>query len=171
MLGRRDLRVSLQDHTVRSDQVRDSTWMPGISVGGRAIGDPDLAGGVAQQREGKRALLRERLILGQGVKTDAEDFCLLSFELADAVAEPATLNRSARRVGLGIKPEQEALSRVVGKLDGPARVIGSAEHRGDLAFFQHHGPPRPWGRPWRTIRRNAFAATTLSCDLSAARML
>ncbi len=137
MLGRRDLRVSLQDHTVRSDEVRDSTWMSGISVGGRAIGDPDLAGGVAQQREGKRALLRERLILGQSVETDSEDFCLLRFELADAVAEPATLNRSARRVGLGIKPEQEALSGVVGKLDGPARVIGSAERRGDLAFLQH----------------------------------
>jgi hypothetical protein len=61
--------------------------------------------GIAEQRKGKLILLGELGILFDVVEADAEDLDIIPFKIANLIAEPATLDRSAGSVGLRIEPE------------------------------------------------------------------
>src|SRR5712691_39686 len=121
MGGGVDLRVRLPDLPVRADEVADALRRPRGGVLGRAVGHPELAVGVAQQREVELELLGEGGVLLHGVEARAQDLHTLVLVLLDAVAEPATLGRSTGRVRLGIEPEDDVLAAEIGQA---ARLSG-----------------------------------------------
>ena len=77
---------------------------------GGAVGEADLAVGVAEQRVGEVELGREAGVLVGRVEADAEDLGVLRGVLIVEVPEPGTLDRSARGVGLRIEPEHDLLA-------------------------------------------------------------
>jgi hypothetical protein len=93
----------------------------------RAVGEPELSPGVAQQGIGELELLGERGVLLDSVEGDPENGGILRLEGVGVVAEPATLDRSARCVGLGIEPEDQVLAGEVRELDVVAAVIRDAK--------------------------------------------
>ena len=113
-----DLRVHLRDLAVLVDDVGDPFRVLVLRRVGGAVGDADLAVGVAQQREGKIELLRETGVVGGVVEACAEDGRVLFFVLVDEVPEPGTLGRSARGVGLRIEPEHDLAAAQIVQGDG-----------------------------------------------------
>ncbi len=96
------------DLAVGADQIADAFGAAALGIVGGAVGNSNLAFGIAEQREIKMELLRKRAVLFHRIKADAENFNVQLLILAGSVAEPATLGRSTRGVRLGIKPQQHA---------------------------------------------------------------
>jgi hypothetical protein len=135
-----DLLPDLRDDAVGIDEVRDAF---GIALGARrrrAVGEADLAVGVAQQSEREVELLGEVAVLVDGVEADPEDLDVLAREVFGLIAEPATLDRSTRRVGLRVEPEDHVVAAEIGEPDGGAAVIGDLEVGGFGAWGEHRGP-------------------------------
>jgi hypothetical protein len=105
MIARIDLVVDLRNPAILVDQKADSAGVTRLGVGTGTVGQSNAAIGVAQQWKWKIIPLCKRGILFNVVEADAQDLDIVLFEVADLIAEPATLDRSARCVGLGIKPE------------------------------------------------------------------
>jgi len=57
--------------------------------------------------------------------------------LLNLVAEPATFGRSSRGVGLGIEPQDDVFSLVVGQSNGIAGVVLHFERGSGLSYFDH----------------------------------
>src|SRR5207245_3767180 len=106
-----------------------------------AVGHPDLARLVREQREGKGELLREGRILGDGIEGDPENLRIGVLEVSVEVAEPATFLRSTGCVGLRLEPEENVLASVVGETAGLSGVVHTLEVGSRIAGFQHE-PPR-----------------------------
>jgi len=80
-------------------------------------------------------LLGKRGILFDVVKADTQDLDIILSEIADLIAEPATLNRSARCIGLRIEPQNNLAAAQFRKHDVFALVRGEREVRRRLANF------------------------------------
>jgi hypothetical protein len=76
-------------------------------------------------------------VVGNVVETGAEDGGVLLLVLADEVPEPGTLFRSARCVGLRIKPKHDLAAAQIVKRNGVAVVVQNCEVRGFVANVQH----------------------------------
>ena len=113
MLGRGNGRIGAKDLSVRPDDVADAVGGPGIGGVACSVGQTDLAGGVAEEREGIVELLRKRGVLRDSVERDTQDFGVELAELVIEVAEPATFFGSTRRIRLRIEPENHVLALVV----------------------------------------------------------
>jgi hypothetical protein len=132
-----DFRVSLRDHAVLVDHIRDA---PRVFVLRRVTGavcDADAAIDVAQERERKIEFLCEEAVLGLRVETDAEDLRVLRLVLGLEVPEPGTFPRSTGCVGLRIKPEHDVSAAQTGQRDAIAEVIDSVEVRRDGPGREH----------------------------------
>ncbi len=145
-------RVPLLDRAVPGDHHADALRaLVGIGVG--AVGRPDLPIDVADEREVEAVLVGECLVLGGGIKGDAEDDGSLLVVVRLEVAEPATLRRSPRGVGLRKKPQDDGLPREVRQPHGLAVVI-AAHEVGRLVSWSEHvafgvrGGDTSRARPW-----------------------
>src|SRR5207237_9881319 len=82
----------------------------------------------------------EALVLLHRVEAQPEDGGILRAEITGPVPEPAALQRSTRRVGLGKEPEHDVLAAQVAQLDCLAFVGGEGEVRRRVADVeQWHG--------------------------------
>ena len=103
----------------------------------RAIGQAHGPVGVAEEREVEP---KEPVKVGVallGVKAHAEDACVLGRELIQEAAEPAALEDSARGRCLGIKPQHQVVTGVVGEGVWVPLVIKHREIRSGIANLQH----------------------------------
>jgi hypothetical protein len=131
------LLVGLRDAAVGPDQVADPRRVAGVGRVAGSVGEPDGAIRVAEQRVRERELLGEGPVLLDAVEADPEDLGVLRLELLDVVAEPATLDGSARGVGFRVEPEQDVVSRLIGELHRLPPMILDLEVGGCVSFFQH----------------------------------
>jgi len=129
--------VRLRDVAVLVDDVGDAAGVRVALVLARAVGEAELAVGVAEELEGELELLGEGGVFFGGVEADAEDDRVLRVVLLDEVPEPGTLDRSAGCVGLRIKPEDDFLPAQVAQADGAAVVITRLEIRSRISGLQH----------------------------------
>src|SRR5262249_7015804 len=104
------LAVGALDATIGADEVADARRRPMLGVGGRAIGEPDLLVGVAQEGEIEAELFRELTIRLDVVEADAEDLHVLFRVVGLEVAERAALGRAAGRVRHRVEPQKHALT-------------------------------------------------------------
>jgi len=119
------------------DDVRDALRVLVFRRGGRAVGQADLAVGVAEQREVELELVGEAAVGVDVVEADAEDLDVLGRVLVVKVPEPGTLGRSAGCVGLRIEPEDDFAAAVVAQLPVAAGVIDDFEIRGGVTGVEH----------------------------------
>ena len=112
-----DLGVGLFDAALGVYQVADAGRVLGV---GRVSGAVDLADGsalVAEQVVGKVELDAEGLVFGRRVATDADDDGVARGEFRGSITEPLAFDGSARGVGLGIPPEQQAVAAEILQVD------------------------------------------------------
>lgn len=129
--------MRLRDLSVLVDDVSDPFRVLVLRGGRCAVRESDLAVGVAQQREGEVVLLGELRVRVDVIETDAEDCGVLRLVIVDEVPEPGTLRRSARCVGLRIKPEHDLAPAQIVERDIVAAMIGYLKVRGLVANVQH----------------------------------
>jgi len=129
--------VGLGDLPVFIDDVGDAAGVLVFRGFRGAVGEADLAFGVAEKRKGEVELLRERGVLFLVVEADAEDLGVLRFILRREVPEPGTLTRSTGCVGLRIEPEDDLLPAQIAETHAIAVVIGHVEIRSSVARLQH----------------------------------
>lgn len=129
MGGRAHLRMRLLDEPVPANDIRDPPRVLGLFRVTRAVSETDLSFDIAQQRERVLELPREGAVVGRRVEADSEDDGALRQVLGIEVAEPATLEASARGVGLRIEPEDDILASVVGETNSAVFVVLHRESR------------------------------------------
>jgi hypothetical protein len=131
--------MRLGDATLLVDDVRDALRVFILVARRGAVRESDLMFGIAEQREREIELLRELRVVLRRIETDAEDGGILRFVLRREVPEPGTLERSARCVGLRIKPKDDATAAEVGELHGVAFVIEDFKVGRFITGLQHRG--------------------------------
>jgi hypothetical protein len=129
--------VRLGDLPVLVDHVGDAAGVLVVGAVGGAVGDRELAVGVAEEREGEVELLGEAGVVGLGVEANAEDLGVARLVLVGEVPEPGTFGRSPGGVGLRIEPEDDLLPAEVRQLHVIAVVIDDVEIGGRVSNFQH----------------------------------
>ncbi len=128
------------------DGIGDSSRVPGIFGGRRAVRHPDLTIGVAEQLEGELKLLGESLVLLDGVEAHAKDDRSRALKLLDSIPESIALNRSPRGVGLGIEPKDDLFIGERGQFDRAPIVRHHLEVGRTASYFQHARTLTPtWG--------------------------
>jgi hypothetical protein len=116
--------MRLGDAALFVDYIGDPLRVLVAGRGGSAVGQPDFAIGVAEQREGEAELLGEMAVGLDVVETGAEDGGVLRFVLVDEVPEPGTLGRSAGCVGLRIEPQHDLAAAQIVQGNGLPVMIG-----------------------------------------------
>jgi len=96
--------VGFLDPALFVNHVTDPFGITSVGILARAVGKPDGACGVAEERVRKLIFLRKGSVLCHRIETDAQDFDVPSSKFVDLVAEPAAFRRSARGIGFGVKP-------------------------------------------------------------------
>jgi hypothetical protein len=132
-----DFRVGLGDPAFLIDDVRDPFRVLVFRRFGSAVREADASIGVAQQREREVVLFGEPGVRIDVIETDAEDCGVLRVVLGDEVPEPGTLGRSARCVGLRIKPEHHLAAAQIVKRNLPAAMIGHFKVGSLVTNVQH----------------------------------
>ena len=138
MPGRIDVRVRLTHGSVRADPIADALRVGGVLGVACTVVHPHRARRIAEKRKVEVELLRERAVVVDAIETDTEDVNVPVGVLLSLVAEPATLLRSPGGVGLGIEPQNDVLSRVVGESNGIAQVVLHFERWSGLSDFNHY---------------------------------
>jgi hypothetical protein len=129
--------MRLGDTAIFVDDIGDPLC---VLVGRRrsgAVGQADLAVGVAEQGEGETEFLGETGVGFDVVETRAEDGGVLCFVLVDEVPEPGTLGRSAGCVGLRIEPQHDLAAAQIMQGNGLPVMIGHFKIRSFVANLQH----------------------------------
>ena len=137
MLARVDLIYCLDYATVRADHVGDAFCV----LRGRVVRSPVchsyLSFRIAKQAEGEIELFGKSPVLFYRVKTDAEYLGILVCVLLDSITEPNAFSRSARCVGLRVKPQDDGAPFEVAQADIFARVRLHIEIRCSVSYVQH----------------------------------
>ena len=139
MVGGVDVRVRLLYGSVRADPIADALRVGGVRGVARTIGQPNRARRIAEKREVEVEFLRELAVVFDGIETDTEDVNVLVGVLLNLVAEPATFRRSPGGISLGVEPQDDVFSLVVGESNGVARVVLHLERGSGLPYFNHCG--------------------------------
>jgi hypothetical protein len=111
--------------------------MPGLRIRARAIGQRCRALAIAEERELKLELLCKSPILLWRVEAGAENLDIALLVVILMVAEPASLQRSARRIGLRVKPQQHFSPPEIRQSNRSAVVRREAEIGCVIAGFNH----------------------------------
>jgi hypothetical protein len=138
MIARIHLVVDSDELAVFVDQKTHTTRVTRLTVSAGAVRHPDAAVGIAKQRKGKVVLLSKAGILFDIVEADAEDLNIVLLEVGNLIAEPATLDRSARCIGLWIKPEYNLAPTQFRECDLLALVTAESEIRRWFANLEHY---------------------------------
>ena len=132
--------VRLFDHPVRSDQKCVAAGVRGVLVA-RVADDlvlrSDRPVDVAEQPVRKVLVRREGKILCGRVERRAEDDGIELVEAMGLVTKALTLNRSTRRGGLGVPPQQHPLAGEVAEADRLAVLVGQFEVGGFRSWAEH----------------------------------
>ena len=144
--------MDLCDPAFSVDDDCDSVGVACFGVRAGTIRLPDFPIRVAEERERELEFLGEVRVLFDRVEADPENLDFEGSVGAEMVAEPATLNRSARRVGLRVEPQDDALPPVVLQLSFLARVVQYLEIGSLLANSQHDAPPCALDDAWTRHR-------------------
>lgn len=73
--------------------------------------------GVTQNRERKTELLHKRLVLGFGIKRNAQHHRIFIGKFLDSIPESTPFKGSARGIGFGEKPQHDVFSSKILKTD------------------------------------------------------
>ena len=157
MIARINLVIDTRDFARFVDQDTDSLRIPRLHVVARAIGEPERSLGVAQDRKVVVVLLREGGVLFNGVEARPQHRDIVLVEVGLMVAEPATLDRSARCVGLRIKPDQDLSVAQILKRDQVPLMRLQGEIRSDISGLNRHRHSTP--RRDSASRRSSQIAT------------
>src|SRR6266849_7820304 len=152
--ARVDARAPLLDLALAVDHHADARRTL-LRIGVGAVGGADRPVGVADQREVEAELLGELLVVGGAIEGRAEDDGVLSIVVGFQVAEPATLGRSARSVGLRVEPEHDRLALEVRQLHGVAVVVASREIGRLVSWLEHESSCGGWDQAFRKASRSA----------------
>jgi hypothetical protein len=131
--------MGLGDRAILIDHIRDAAGVLVFRGGRCAVGEADLAIGVAEQGEGKVIFLCERGVGLLVIETDAEDLGVLRFVLLREVPEPGTFPRSTGGVGFRVEPEHDLLAAQVAEAHAVAVMVGDVEVGSGIAGLQHVG--------------------------------
>ena len=137
MLGRLHGVEHVTYQAIRTDDNRDAFRILGAVIGSCTKRNAQLFVGVAQQRIGEVKLLPERAVLFDGVKRHATDGRFLRIKLGLQITEALAFNRSTRRVGFGIEPQDERFAGEVLQRASIAFVVGDREIWSRGAEFEH----------------------------------
>jgi hypothetical protein len=129
--------MRLGDLPLLVDHIRDPFRVLVLRGVRCAVCESDAPIGIAQQREREVELFGELGVGCDVIETDAEDRGVLRLVFGDEVPEPGTLGRSARCVGLRIKPEHDLASAQIVQRNLAAAMIGHLEVRSLVANVQH----------------------------------
>ena len=132
-----DLRICGGDAAVFVDHISNPLRVLISGRGRRAVGDTDLAVGVAEQRERKFVFLREFGVVLRLIEAGAEDLDILRLVVLVEVPEPGTFGGSTGCVGFGKEPQQHFFSAEVAKLHAFSVMIADFEIRRGIADLQH----------------------------------
>jgi hypothetical protein len=130
-------RVRLRDLPVLVDDVRNAARVLVLRGVGRAVREPDLALGIAQERERESVFLGEALVGELVVETRAVDQRVLGPVLVMEVPEPGTFTRSTRCVCLRIEPQHDLVAAKVAEADAVAVMIENVEVGSGITRFEH----------------------------------
>ena len=119
------------------DDVGDALRVFVLGGRGSAVGQPDLAIGIAEQREIEFELLGEAGVGRLVVEADPEDLGVFRRVLIVQVPEPGTFRRSAGCVSLRVEPKDHFAAAVLAELSGPAGVILDLEVWGSGTGLEH----------------------------------
>lgn len=140
MAGRVGDPIGAADHAVGIDQVADPERVGLALVARRTFGVVRLADGafgVAQQWEREVELLREGPVAIGRVERRTEDPAVGTLEVVGLITQTLSLERSTRRVGLRIPPQQYPAAAQVLQFDHVAAVVGQREVGGGVVDGQH----------------------------------
>ena len=137
MIARIHLVIDPGELAVFVNQETHATRVTRLTIAASAIRHPHASVGIAKQREGKIVLLGKVGIPFDVVEADAQDLNVVLIEVVDLVAEPATLSRSARRVGLRIKPQYYFAPSQFRECDLLPLVTRESELRRRFANLEH----------------------------------
>jgi hypothetical protein len=138
MVARIYLVINLRDIAVFIDENADTARITRLAVGTRTICDPDAAVSIAQQRKGELVLLGKRGVTLDVVEADTKDLDIILLEISDLIAEPATLDRSTRSIGLWIEPQNNLAAAQFRKRDILAFMRREREVRRPFTDLRHH---------------------------------
>ena len=136
-----DVREGVGDEAVLVDDVSDPVGVASVRLVAGPVGKTDLAIHIAEQRKGEIELLREGRVFLDRVEGAAQDLDASLLELRVEVAEPATLGRSTRCVGLRVEPKDVRFSTELADRRVPVQVVLDEEIGSDVSHVQHHCPP------------------------------
>ena len=102
--------VNARDFTRLINQDADALGIASRRIGAGAVCESEGPLGVAQQRKIKIVLLGESVVLLNAIEAGAKNRNVVLIESGFLIAEPATFDRSARGIGLGVEPEQNFLA-------------------------------------------------------------
>jgi hypothetical protein len=105
MIARIHLVIDPRKLAVLIDQETHAARKSRLAIGTGAVRHSHAPVGIAKQRKRKVVFLGKVGILLDVIEADAEDLNVVLVEVANLIAEPATLDRSAGGIGLGIEPE------------------------------------------------------------------
>lgn len=110
MVPRIDGLVNACDFTRLINQDADALGIASLGIGAGAVCESEGPLGVAQQRKIEIVLRGESVVLLNAVEAGAKNRDVVLIEIGFLIAEPATFDRSARRIGLGVEPQQDLLA-------------------------------------------------------------
>jgi len=134
-----DLFYRLSDPPIGIDHISDSLCILRRRLVAGTVNHPNLSTGVAQQFEREVKLLSEGEVFFDGVKAHAKYLGVLGCVFLDSITESFTLGRSARGVGLWIKPQDDGLASLRGQANIFTGVCGDGELGRHLSNFEHAG--------------------------------
>jgi hypothetical protein len=129
--------VHLRYAAVFVDHVSDATGIFVLRRARGAVGQADLAVGIAEQREWELVFFREAGAVLDLVEADAEDLGVLGFVFVDEVPEPGPFERSPGCVRFGKEPEHDFLAAKVLQLHRARMMIADFEIGRRIANLQH----------------------------------
>jgi len=137
MLARIHFGIRSFDLALLIDEEADAIGIARLRIGAGAIRQAELAVGIAEQFVGKIELLGEGGVSLDTIETDAEDYDASLLEIGVVVAEPATLDGSARGISLGIEPQQNLAAAQSGQRDRIAVMREDGKIRRLIADIEH----------------------------------
>jgi hypothetical protein len=138
MIARVHLVIDAHKFAVFIDQKAHTARISRLTISTGAVGHTHASVGIAKQRKRKVILLRKVGILFNVIEADAEDLNIVLVEVANLVAEPATLDRSAGGIGFGIEPQDNFATAQFCQRDLLTLMTHERKVRSRIANLEHY---------------------------------
>jgi hypothetical protein len=149
MIARIHLVIDPRKLAVLIDQETHAARISRLAIRTGAVRHSHAPVGIAKQRKRKVVFLGKVGILLDVIEADAEDLNIVLVEVANLIAEPASLGRSAGGISLGIEPEDDFASTQFRECDLLALMTREHEVRRRFANLKHYS-----GSSWAAALKN-----------------